>query len=197
MALDGVGPFSAVQRRKPTERLVAHPLLSFGRMTIRDIQGNQKACIEIDAQTRPRSEITRSAPGKIRSPKSFLRRAAKSGQMRGWLGAVSGTIRATIRSRSRNSTVLPARSHALSRGVSRSCRILITGMALLWHIMCHAVNPPCRGRDHSGRASTRRAVSYSSGVFTLSNSISAGKPALAISRNGSASQRTRGRKPVT
>src|SRR6202020_2748950 len=61
--------------------------------------------------------------------------APKSGPFAGLLcSSFSGTMRAMRVSRSRSSTVFPARNHALRRRVSRSWRIFTDGIFTLCHI---------------------------------------------------------------
>jgi hypothetical protein len=114
-----VRPFCAVQWREPDLRARCYPRVSFLGMPIREIKRDEKACVCVN-QYRPRSSITRSAPGSTRSPKIFLARRANSGHF--WASASddSGTMRPRTRSRSRSSTVSPASSQAFSRRVSRN-----------------------------------------------------------------------------
>ncbi len=129
MLADCMCPLGTMQRCQPNTRTPRHMLLRFLRVGIWQVQRYKNACIRVDSQKRPRSSISRSAPGRQRSPKSFSTRPAKSGHCLGAACAGSGTIQARRRFRSWSSTVLPDRSHAFSWRVSRSSRRLIFGIA--------------------------------------------------------------------
>ena len=128
MLVNSVRPLRPMQRCKPDQWPRLQPPLRLCRMAVRHVERNQETGVGVDFQNRPRSSITRSAPGRVRAPNTFFRRKAKSGHSSGWAATASGTIRAMTRSRSRNSTVFPDSSHALRRRVSLSWRILTVGM---------------------------------------------------------------------
>jgi len=123
-----MGDLRAMQRRKPNPRLCSHMPMGLRGVIVRQVQANHKAGVHVGAQYRPRSLITVSTAGRILSPNIAFARAAKSGHSTGFSFGRSGTMRPITRSRSRNSTVLPALSQAFSRRVSRNCRMFIVGM---------------------------------------------------------------------
>jgi hypothetical protein len=97
-------------------------------VAVGEINGDEETCVGVDTQNRPRSSMRRSAPESCRLPKIFERRSAKFGQSPSVTLERSGTIRAITSCRSRSSTVLPARSQALRRRVSRNSRIFTEGI---------------------------------------------------------------------
>src|SRR5271166_865191 len=100
-------------------------------MSIDEIKGDEETRVSVDAQYRPRSSISRSAPGRILFPRTLLARPPKSGHSLGCLGGISGTIWPIMRSRSRSSTVFPAFNQAFRRRVSRSWRMFTESMSLI------------------------------------------------------------------
>jgi hypothetical protein len=67
--------------RRDRRRIRAEPpqAIRLSRVLVGDVQRNHEARVDVNRQYRPRSLMTKSAPGKIRSPKIFFARAAKSG----------------------------------------------------------------------------------------------------------------------
>src|SRR5271157_5437729 len=100
-------------------------------MSIDQVKGDEETRVGVDAQYRPRSSISRSAPGRVLFPRILLARAPKSGHSLGCLGGIFGTIWPITRSRSRSSTVFPAFNQAFRRRVSRSWRMFMQSIKLL------------------------------------------------------------------
>jgi hypothetical protein len=131
MLSHGVRPFRTVERSKPDPRFCRHATFRLGRMAIRQVERDKETCVRVDirdAQKRPRSSITRSAPDKTRFPNIFWRRWAKSGQCSGSVWRSAGTMRAITFCRSRSSTVWPAPNNSFNRRVFRNWRIFTEGM---------------------------------------------------------------------
>src|SRR5208337_2426212 len=61
---DSMRPFRAMQRRQPQTRMPGHATLGLFRVSIDEIQGDKETRVRINAQYRPRSSISRSAPGR-------------------------------------------------------------------------------------------------------------------------------------
>jgi hypothetical protein len=129
MLPESVGPFGTMERCQNYWRRPLDATTRFGGMDVSQVQGDYEARININVQYRPRSSST--TLGRIRSPNISLARASKSGHLAGFSSTFSGTMRAMTLSRSRSSTVLPARSHALRRRVSRSWRKFTEGMVVM------------------------------------------------------------------
>jgi hypothetical protein len=128
---DGMETFRRVKRCKLQAGLLLHPLSRGCRMHILHVERREKTGIGVDRQKRPRSFSKSSTTFKTRSPNIFFARASKSGHFAGFSSAVSGTMRAITLSRSRSSTVVPARNQAFKRRVSRSCRMLTDGINIM------------------------------------------------------------------
>jgi len=128
---DRMGTFRRVKRGKPDAGFLFHAFHRGRRMPVQHVERCEETRIRVDSQKRPRSFIKSSTTVKTRSPNIFLARASKSGHFAGFRSVFSGTIRAITRSRSRSSTVLPARSQAFRRRVSRSWRKFTEGMVTL------------------------------------------------------------------
>src|SRR5271166_3857274 len=100
-------------------------------VSIDEIKGDEETRVSVDAQYRPRSSISRSAPGRVLFPRILLARSPKSGHSLGCLGGISGTIWPITRSRSRSSTVFPAFNQIGRAHVSRSWRMFTESINLL------------------------------------------------------------------
>ena len=118
--LNRMSPFCNVQRRDAYRGFRTQQGFRSAGMLVRQVKRDKKAGVCVNAQKRPRSSMTKSAPGKMRSPNISLRKAAKSGSEGFSAGLLCGTIRAITLSRSRSSTVFPERSQLLSLRVSLS-----------------------------------------------------------------------------
>src|SRR5258708_12147450 len=125
-----MGPLRIMEGGKPDGGVGGGKFIGDRGMGVSNIGGDEEGAVRIDGQYRPRSWIRRSAPGKTRSPKIFLRRAAKSGYWTVDFSTCSGTMCAMTRSRSRSSTVFPPRSQFFRRRASRSWRMLSENLVI-------------------------------------------------------------------
>lgn len=114
--IEGIGHLRLLEWREKSYRVECHSPPCLMRMSIHKIEGHDETGVRVDLQYRlfSRSSSSVSTAGMIRSPKIFRARASKSGHSTGFFTGSSGTIRPSTLSRSRNSTVSPALSQALS-----------------------------------------------------------------------------------
>jgi hypothetical protein len=149
---NSIGPLRRMERGKQDVWLSTQQLIGSARMGVFDLDRDQEAAVNVNRQSRCRSLKKSSTAVRTRSPKIAFRRASKSGHSTFRSVGCSGTIFAISLSRSRNSTVLPARSHAFKRRVSRSWRMLTEGISQCdtlcvtlsrWPSKTSPCEPPC------------------------------------------------------